>query len=104
MAFVATVFADMNHDIGPLVATEPYVACQYTFRGRHIGTMPLNEQAAALCGRTSLEPTGRIVTLTGMFVAVVRAGQLHGGWGEFDRLGLLAQLNHPTVEADGLPG
>ena len=86
------VFADMHHEIGTLFSSGEQVACQYTLHARHVGAMRLGGPSAEISGARWLPATGRTVHLPGMFIAIVRGGQLHTGWGEYDRLGLLMQL------------
>lgn len=87
-----SVYAEMHHEIEVLLTAGDQVACQYRFRGRHVGPLPIRGSLADLYGATQVPATGHTVEMTGMFIAVVRAGQLQSGAGEFDALGLLLQL------------
>lgn len=57
-------FSEADFEIDALVEEGDRVACRYRFRGR--------------------APSGRPAEFTGMFIAVVRDGQLISGWGEYD--------------------
>lgn len=86
------LLSNVRYDVGPVVSEGGWVAVQYTLTGEHTGEMPLPRGLAARLGRTSLPPTGRKGTLSGMFVARVEDGRMTSGWGEYDQLALLAQL------------
>jgi predicted ester cyclase len=97
------VFADMRHEVGALFSSGEQVACQYTFYARHVGAMRLSERLAEIYGAGWLPATDRTIRLPGMFIAIVRGGQLRTGWGEYDRLGLMMQLGVLESSAGGRP-
>ena len=106
VAQAASLYADMHHEIEVLLTTGVQVVCQYRFRARHVEPLPLSGSLADLCGATQIPAAGGTVEMTGMFIAVVRDGQLQSGAGEFDALGLLLQLRaqgrpDPGRPADG---
>lgn len=97
------VFTDMRHEIGTLFSTGEQVACRYTLHARHVGAMRLSAPLAESYGAGWLPATDRTIRLPGMFIAIVRGGQLHTGWGEYDRLGLVMQLGVFESSAGGRP-
>lgn len=95
------VFADMRHEIGALFSDGEQVACQYTLYARHVGAMPLSARLAEIYGAGWLPATDRAIRLQGMFIAIVRDGQLQSGWGEYDRFNLMMQLGVFDSSAGG---
>jgi predicted ester cyclase len=75
-----TAFPDLHFEFGPQVAEDELVATRWTARGTHSG--PLDK----------MEPTGKTVEVTGMFLERLAGGKIVESWVEYDRLGLLRQL------------
>ncbi len=86
------VLSDRRFDIDALVADGAWVACRCRLRGKHTGKMPVPPSFAAMLGFAEIEPTLQEISMSGMIVAQIEDGRLVSGYGEWDRLGLLAQI------------
>jgi len=91
------VISDRRFEIDVLMAEDTSVACRCRMTGKHTGAMPIVPPLSAVLGLELIEPTHREVSMSGMIVANIEDGRLVSGYGEWDRLGLLAQI----VEAAG---
>jgi predicted ester cyclase len=99
VALSSSLYSDVSYHLDELVAEGDRVAYRWRSTARHTGPMPLGPVVGSWLGRDAIQATGETIALSGMFIAIVRDGQLVGGWGEFDRLGLIIHL----AETDGGP-
>jgi len=75
-----TAFPDLRISVDEQVAEGETVVTRWTGTGTHEGEL------------MGIAATGKQVTTAGINVDRVAGGQLHGGWGLFDQLGLLQQI------------
>lgn len=75
-----TAYPDTHIEFGELVAEGDLVAGNWTATGTHQGEL------------MGIAPTGRSIKITGMGMDRVRDGQIVESWGNYDSLGMLAQL------------
>jgi steroid delta-isomerase-like uncharacterized protein len=73
-------YPDTHLAIGEMIAEGDLVAMTWTATGTHQGEL------------MGIAPTGRSVTITGIGVDRVSGGQIVESWGNYDALGMLAQL------------
>lgn len=76
--FVA--FPDAHFEIEDIVAEGDKVAAYWTVRGTHQGDL------------AGIPPTGKPITVTGMWIHRIAGGKIAEQWGIFDTLGLMQQL------------
>lgn len=85
-----TAFPDIRVTIDDLVADGDKVVVRWTARGTHRGEL------------MGIPPTGKPVTVTGMWIHRVAGGRIAEQWGVFDALGMMQQLG--TIPAPGSAG
>jgi steroid delta-isomerase-like uncharacterized protein len=75
-----SAYPDTHLAIGEMVAEGDLVAMSWTATGTHQGEL------------MGIAPTGRSVKVTGIGIDRVSGGQIVESWGNYDALGMLAQL------------
>jgi len=75
-----SAYPDTHVEFGELIAEGDLVAGNWTATGTHHGEL------------MGIEPTGRSIKITGMGMDRVRDGRIVESWGNYDSLGMLAQL------------
>ncbi len=80
-----TAFPDLQSSEDDLLAVDDRVAVRRTLHGTHRGQF------------MGIAPTGRQVTLGGIWLARLRDGKLDEQWVYFDTLGLLRQIGAVTL-------
>ena len=73
-------FPDFHTTMDDLMAEGERVAARITMRGTHTGEF------------MGMAPTGKAVSLTGMYLVSIEAGKIVEHWGEEDSIGLMTQL------------
>jgi steroid delta-isomerase-like uncharacterized protein len=73
-------YPDTHIEMGEMVAEGDLVAGNWTATGTHQGEL------------MGIAPTGRSISITGMGMDRIRDGQIVESWGNYDSLGMLAQL------------
>ncbi len=81
VAMILTALPDAHLTIEDMIAQEDKVVARYTVRARHTG--------GEFFG---ISPTGKQVTVTGIFIARITGGKIVDKWGNQDDLGMLQQL------------
>jgi predicted ester cyclase len=81
-------FPDLEVTIDDLVAEGDRVVRRFTARGTHTGPL------------MGVAPTGRVVTVTGIWIDRLAGGRLVESWLSFDALGLLRQIGAIPPVAD----
>jgi len=71
---------DLRIDIEDIFAQDDKVVVRYTARGTHKGEI------------FGAAPTGKQITVRGITIFLISAGQVKVEWTEYDRLGLMRQL------------
>ena len=85
-----TAFLDLHFTIEDQIAEEDKTTLRYTARGTHRGDL------------MGIPPTGKQVTVTGIFITRWANGKAEESWLNFDALGMLQQLG--VVPAPGQSG
>jgi steroid delta-isomerase-like uncharacterized protein len=85
-----TAFPDLHFSIDDQIAEEDKTTLRYTARGTHRGDL------------MGIPPTGKQVTVTGIFITRWANGKAEESWLNFDALGMLQQLG--VVPAPGQIG
>jgi len=85
-----TAFPDLHFTIEDQIAEEDKTTLRYTARGTHRGDL------------MGIPPTGKQVTVTGIFITRWANGKAEESWFNFDALGMLQQLG--VVPAPGQSG
>ena len=85
-----TAFPDLHFTIEDQIAEEDKTTLRYTARGTHRGDL------------MGIPPTGKQVTVTGIFITRWANGKAEESWLNFDALGMLQQLG--VVPAPGQVG
>ncbi len=85
--FVA--FPDARFTIEDILAEGDRVVARWTVRGTHKGEL------------SGIPPTGKQVTVTGMWILRVAGGKIAEQWGIFDALGLMQQLGVVPPPGEG---
>jgi len=85
-----TAFPDLHFTIEDQIAEEDKTTLRYTARGTHRGEL------------MGIPPTGKQVTVTGIFITRWANGKAEESWLNFDALGMLQQLG--VVPAPGQSG
>ncbi len=85
-----TAFPDLHFTIEDQIAEEDKTTLRYTARGTHRGDL------------MGIPPTGKQVTVTGIFITRWANGKAEESWLNFDALGMLQQLG--VVPAPGQSG
>ena len=85
-----TAFPDLHFTIEDQIAEEDKTTLRYTARGTHRGEL------------MGIPPTGKQVTVTGIFITRWANGKAEESWLNFDALGMLQQLG--VVPAPGQVG
>jgi steroid delta-isomerase-like uncharacterized protein len=75
-----SAYPDTHIEFGEIIAEGDLVAGNWTATGTHQGEL------------MGIAPTGRSIKITGMGMDRVRDGQIVESWGNYDSLGMLAQL------------
>ena len=75
-----TAFPDLHFTIEDQIAEEDKTTLRYTARGTHRGDL------------MGIPPTGKQVTVTGIFITRWANGKAEESWLNFDALGMLQQL------------
>jgi steroid delta-isomerase-like uncharacterized protein len=75
-----TAFPDLHFTIEDQIAEEDKTTLRYTSRGTHRGDL------------MGIPPTGKQVTVTGIFITRWANGKAEESWLNFDALGMLQQL------------
>jgi steroid delta-isomerase-like uncharacterized protein len=75
-----TAFPDLHMTIEDQIAEGDKVVNRWMSRGTHKGDL------------MGIPPTGKHVTVTGMYVARIIGGKITEEWGNFDALGMMQQL------------
>ncbi|MGD2144866.1 MAG: ester cyclase [Anaerolineae bacterium] len=75
-----TAFPDLQMTVEDQIAEGDKVVNRWTSRGTHKGVL------------MGIPPTGKQVTLTGIYVARIVGGKIIEEWGNFDALGMMQQL------------
>ena len=75
-----SAYPDTRIELGELIAEGDFVAGPWTATGTHQGEL------------MGIAPTGRSIKITGMGMDRVRDGRIVESWGNYDSLGMLAQL------------
>jgi predicted ester cyclase len=78
-------FPDLRHEVELVAADGDRVAVRFRLHGTHTG------------GFLGIAPTGRMVAVAATAIMRIVHGQVAELWAEFDRLGLLAQLNEASA-------
>lgn len=86
-AFYAA-FPDLRHEVELVVVEGERAAVRFRLHGTHTGPF------------AGVAPTGRPVTVTAMVIMHIVDNQVLELWGEFDQLGLVAQLNGAPLAAE----
>ena len=81
MATWLPAFPDGRETVEDQIAEGDKVVTRWSFRGTHNGVL------------FGIEPTGKNVTLTGIFIDRIEDGKIVEHWDEADILGLMEQLN-----------
>ena len=81
VAMILAALPDAHLTIEDMIAQEDRVAVRYTVRATHTGGAFF-----------SISPTGKQVTVTGIFMARISGGKIVDKWGNQDDLGMLQQL------------
>ena len=86
-----TAFPDLHMTIEDQIAEGDKVVNRWTSRGTHKGNL------------MGIPPTGKQITMTGMYVAQIVGGKIVQEWGNFDALGMMQQLGvgPPPGQAGG---
>ena len=85
-----TAFPDLHFTIEDQIAEEDNTTLRYTARGTHRGDL------------MGISPTGKQVTVTGIFITRWANGKAEESWLNFDALGMLQQLGVvPTLGQAG---
>lgn len=84
-----TAFPDLKTTVDDLVAEGDKVVLRVTSRGTHKGEFQ------------GMAPTGKQVTIQGIFIGRIGGGKLVESWEQFDALGLMQQLG--AMPAPGGP-
>jgi steroid delta-isomerase-like uncharacterized protein len=84
-------FPDLHMTIDDQIAEADEVVNRWTARGTHKGDL------------RGIPPTGRQITVMGMYVARITGGKIMEEWGIFDALGMMQQLGvvPPAGQAGG---
>jgi predicted ester cyclase len=88
-------FPDLHNEIDLLIAEDDVVAVYFTFTGTHTGVFQL--------GDLTIQPTGRRIRQSEVYVFRYKAGQVVEYWSRWDRLGLLEDLGVADRAADVTP-
>ena len=75
-----TAFPDMHATVENLIAEGDKVAYRFTIRGTHQGEF------------MGVPATGKVVTVTGIYISRIAGGKVVEDWESFDALGLMQQL------------
>lgn len=84
-------FPDLSYTLDALRTNGPLAGFRWTITGTHAGTGGPGHLA-------NVEPTGKRIDVTGLNVATITDGKIADLWGEYDGLGMYAQLGLVTVE------
>lgn len=86
-----TAFPDLHMTIEDQIAEGDKVVNRWTSRGTHKGDL------------MGIPPTGKQITVMGMYVARIIGGKIVEEWGNFDALGMMQQLGvvPPPGQAGG---
>jgi len=87
-----TDFPDVYFTVEDMVAEGDKVVIRWTFTGTHLG-----EREGGLG-----PPTGRQITVTGMFIYRFADGKIVESWWAYDVLGMMEQLTAPEWPAQGV--
>jgi steroid delta-isomerase-like uncharacterized protein len=82
-----SAYPDTHLEIGEMIAEGDLVAMTWTATGTHQGEL------------MGIAPTGRSVTVTGIGVDRISDGHIVESWGNYDALGMLAQLGAMPAQA-----
>lgn len=77
---IRTAFPDLRFTVEDVFACGAKVVGRWRMTGTHHGPFQ------------GIAPTGKPVNITGMAIALIKDGQVHEAWDEWDRLGLMVQL------------
>jgi steroid delta-isomerase-like uncharacterized protein len=80
MSGYIVAFPDAHFDIEDIVAEGDKAATRWTVRGTHRGNL------------AGIPPTGKQVTVTGMWILRIAGGKIAEQWGINDTLGMMQQL------------
>ena len=75
-----TAFPDTHIELGEMIAEGDLVAAPWTATGTHNGEL------------MGIAPTGKSITVTGIGIDRVSGGKIVESWGNYDALGMLAQV------------
>jgi steroid delta-isomerase-like uncharacterized protein len=75
-----TAFPDQHYTVEELIAEGDKVVCRFTFRATHQGDF------------MGIPPTGKAVTVTGIYISRLSGGKFVEDWRQVDDLGWLQQL------------
>jgi steroid delta-isomerase-like uncharacterized protein len=89
---VRTDFPDLHFTVEDMVAEGDKVVIRWTFTGTHLG-----EREGGLG-----PPSGRQITITGMFIHRFADGKIVESWWAYDVLGMMEQLTAPEWPAQGI--
>jgi steroid delta-isomerase-like uncharacterized protein len=86
-----TAFPDLHMTVEDQIAEGDKVVNRWTSRGTHKGDL------------MGIPPTGKQITVMGMYVARITGGKIMEEWGNFDALGMMQQLGvvPPPGQAGG---
>jgi len=77
---VRTAFPDIHFTIDDMVAERDKVVYRWTLRGTHKNEF------------RGIPPTGKTVTMWGIFIDLIAGGKFVESWDRYDTLGLMRQL------------
>jgi steroid delta-isomerase-like uncharacterized protein len=77
---VRTAFPDIHFTIDDIIAESNKVVYRWTLRGSHKNEF------------RGIPPTGKMVTMWGIFIDLIAGGKFVESWDRYDTLGLMRQL------------